>query len=170
MALIITERLSMRWLTRDDAELMLAVWNDPAFLEHVGDREIRTLEQAQGALEEGAFRLYAERGYGPFRVALRSDDTAIGTCGLFLREGFEEPDLGYSILPEFCGRGYAYEAAKAVLEYARTELALPKITAFISPGNNPSIGLATKLGLRFERMARVSGDDIDVGLYGMALN
>ena len=164
-----TRRLSLRWITLADAELMLAVWNDPAFIEHVGDRGIRSLQQAQETLQQGAFELYAQYGYGPYRVALAADDTGIGICGLFRREGFDEPDIGYSILPAYCGRGYAFEAASAVLEYARTTLGLARVTAFIAPANAPSIGLAGKLGLRYERMARLSADDADVGLYSVVL-
>ena len=159
----------MRWLTLADADLMLAVWNDAAFIKHVGDRGIRTVEEAEDTLQEGAFKLYEDYGFGPYRVALKADDTEIGTCGLFLREGFTEPDLGYSILPQFARRGYAFEAASAVLDYARTALQLPRVTAFISPGNAASIGLAEKLGFQFERAARLSGDDIDVSMYSIAL-
>ena len=77
----------MRWLTLEDANLMLAVWTDPAFVRYVGDRGIRTLEQAEQTLLSGAFKLYEDHGYGPFRVALKADDVPIGTCGLFQRAG-----------------------------------------------------------------------------------
>ena len=159
----------MRWITLADAPLMLAVWNDPAFIKHVGDRGIRSIEQAQEALRQGAFKLYEQHGYGPYRIALAADDTEIGICGLFWREGYDEPDIGYSILPAYCGRGYAFEAACAVLEYARTTLGLARVTAFISPHNAASIGLAEKLGLRYERMARLPAEDKDVSLYGVTL-
>ena len=157
----------MRWLTLEDADLMLAVWNDPAFFQYVGDRGIRTLEQAEETLLSGAFSLYEEHSYGPFRLALKADDMEIGTCGLFRREGYEEPDIGWSVLPEFGRQGYAYEAASAVLEYASSVLGLTRILAFIAPENVPSIRLAEKLGLRFERLTRLVGDDEYVGLYSV---
>lgn len=162
-----TERLNMRWLTLEDADLMLAVWNDPAFFKYVGDRGIRTVEQAEETLLSGAFKLYEEHGYGPFRVALKADDVAIGTCGLFRREGYDEPDIGWSVLPEFGRQGYAYEAAKAVLDYGQGELGLERILAFVSPQNAPSIGLAKKIGLRFERLTKLVGEDEYVGLYSV---
>ena len=164
-----TARLSMRWLTLADADLMLSVWNDPAFIKHVADRDIRTIDQAHEAMSQGVLKLYEEFGYGPYRIALTADDTEIGICGLFRREGFDEPDIGYSILPEYCGNGYAFEAASSVLAYARTELNLARITAFISPGNIASIGLAEKLGLRFERPARLAAESDDVNLYSIAM-
>lgn len=165
---ISTERLNLRWVTRDDADMMLAVWNDPDFYKYVGDRGIRTIDEAYVALEEGAFRLYAKYGYGPYRVGLLENDEAIGTCGLFRREGYEDADIGWSILPRYAGRGYAYEAACAVLDYAFGDAGLSRVIAFISADNLPSLGLAKKLGMRYERMARLAGDDEDVCLYSMA--
>lgn len=163
-----TSRLSMRRLTRADAELMLAIWNDPAFVEHVGDRGIYTLDQAQDAFTLGALKLYEQYGYGPFRVALRENDQAIGICGLFRREGHDDADIGWSILPAYCGNGYAYEAARAVQTYAWDEVGLTRLVAYISAQNSPSIGLAGKLGLRYEGVTRLVGDDEDVCLYSMS--
>jgi len=160
-----TERLELRWLTPDDAPMMLAVWNDPAFMRYVADRGVRTLEQARAALEAGPLRLYAEYGYGPFRVRRRVDDTDMGICGLFRREGLDEPDIGFAILPEFCGRGFAFEASVAVLHHARDALELPCVTAIVSPQNDASIGLLEKLGLQYERPIRMPADDHDVSLY-----
>ena len=119
-----TERLTLRRLALDDADLMLAVWNDPAFVRHVGDRGIRTIDDAQDAMREGVLRLYQDFGYGPFKITLKGSEDAIGICGLFRRDGLDEPDIGYATLPAHCGRGYAYEAACAVIDYAASSLAL----------------------------------------------
>lgn len=160
-----TERLQLRRVTLEDADLMLAVWNDPAFVRHVGDRGIRTLEQSVKALENGAMRLFDEYGFGPYRVSLKSDDSAVGICGIFAREGLDEPDIGFSVLPEYCKCGYAYEAATAVVNYARDHLKLPRLTAIVSPDNVASVGLIKKLGLQFEKMLRLPGEDKDISLY-----
>ncbi len=165
-----TRRLSLRRLTLDDAELMLAVWNDPAFIRYVGDRGIHTIDAARVALEEGALKLYSEYGYGPFRVALTTDDVPVGVCGLFRREGLDEPDLGFSVLPEHWRKGIAYEAASAVVGYAKTDLHLERLTAVVSTENAASVALIEKLGLRFERMHRLPGDDHDVAIYSMQLD
>ena len=160
-----TERLELCWLTPDDAPLMLAVWNDPAFIRHVADRGIRNLEQARAALEGGPLKLYADHGYGPFRVRRREDGADMGICGLFRREGLDEPDIGFALLPEFCGRGFAFEASVAVLDHARDALGLPCVTAIVSPQNDASIALLEKLGLHYERPIRMPADDHDVSLY-----
>ena len=160
-----TERLELNWLTLEDTPLMLGIWNDPAFVRYVADRGIRTLEQARAAVEAGPLRLYAEYGYGPFRVRRREDGMDMGICGLFRRDVLEDPDIGFALLPEFCGQGYGFEASVAVLDYARDALRLPAVTAIVAPQNAPSIGLLEKLGMRYERPIRMPGDDHDVSLY-----
>lgn len=162
-----TGRLSMRWLTLDDAELMLAIWNDPTFVRHVGDRGVRTLEDARTTLAEGPMTLYEKHGYGPYRVALRETDVPMGTCGLFKRDHLDDPDIGFGFLPEFCGRGYGWESAEAVTTHARESLGLKRLTAIVSPGNDASIGLIEKLGMQFECAIRMPGEDHDVSLYGI---
>ena len=164
-----TERLRMRPVTVDDAALMLAVWNDPAFIRHVTDRGIRTLEQSRDAIRGGAQKLFEDYGYGPYCISLKSDGLMIGICGLFKRENLEDPDIGFSVLPEYCGKGYAGEAAQSVVEYARNTLGIGFLTAIVSPKNAPSIKLIKKLGLTFERMVTMPGDDDAICLYRRAL-
>ena len=168
-SLIETERLRLKPVTVDDAALMLAVWNDPAFIRHVTDRGIRTLEQSREAIREGAQKLFEDFGYGPYCMSLKSDGSMIGICGLFKRDNLEDPDIGFSVLPDFCARGFAGEAAQAVVAYARDTLRISTLTAIVSPNNAPSIGLIEKLGLTFERMVIMPGDDDAICLYSMAL-
>jgi RimJ/RimL family protein N-acetyltransferase len=160
-----TKRLQLRWLTEDDAGLMLAIWNDPAFIRYVGDREIRTLEEAATAMREGVLRLYQEHGYGPYRMALHESDEAMGICGLFKRENLEFPDIGYALLPAFCGGGFAFEAAEAVQMHALEHMGLPQLYAIVSPDNARSVHLLEKLGMSAGELIRMPGDDEDVALY-----
>ena len=154
-------------MTAEDAGLLLEIWNDAAFIRNVGDRGIRTLQEAVQAFREGPERLYRDYGYGPYRVALRHSGEAIGICGLFRREGLEDPDIGFAMLPAFVGKGLAGEAAEAVARYARNKLQFDRLTAIVSPENAASIGLVEKLGLRFERLIRMPGDAEEVSLYGI---
>ena len=163
--LLNTERLELRWLTPDDAEMMLAIWNDPAFLRYVGDRGVRTVEQARSAIEAGPLQIYADYGYGPFRLTRRDDGSDVGICGLFRREGLDEPDIGFAILPEYRGRGFGFESSVAVLDHARDALNLSGVTAIVSPQNERSIGLLEKLNMYYERTIRLPGDDDDLSLY-----
>ena len=165
-----TERLRLRRITLDDADLMLAIWNDPAFIRNVGDREVRTMDQARAALEAGPMKLYADYGYGPYAMVLKSGGTRIGICGLFKRSNIEHPDIGFAALPDYCGQRYTGEAARAVVEHARDELGLAALTAIVSPGNVASIGLIEKLGLSFSGMITMPGDDEAIRLYSMTLD
>ncbi|NNC78347.1 MAG: GNAT family N-acetyltransferase [Woeseiaceae bacterium] len=164
---LLTKRLRLRWLTESDSDLLLAIWNDPAFVRYVGDRGIRTLDEAAEAFREGPGRLYRDFGYGPYRVASRDTDMAMGICGLFRREGLDDPDIGYALLPQHCGQGYATEAAVAVMHHARHTLGFRRLTALINPENAASIGLVEKQGMSFEKLLRMPGDNSDVSLYGI---
>ena len=164
-----TDRLRLRAVTVDDASLMLAVWNDPAFIKNVADRGIRTDEEAREAIKAGVQKMFEEHGHGPYCISLKSDGAMIGVCGLFRRENLEDPDIGFAVLPDYCGNGYAGEAAMAVVEFARDTLGIAVLTAIVSPKNAPSIGLIEKLGLTFERMITMPGDEDAICLYSRAL-
>jgi len=165
-----TERMLLRRVTLDDAGFMLSIWNDPAFIRNVGDRGIRSIEEAEAALQEGAFRLYKEYGYGPYCMSLKKDGTLVGICGLFRRDNLDDPDIGFGVLPDYCGKGLAGEAAEAVITHARDDLAIEVLTAIVSPGNSVSIGLIEKLGLKFERGITMPGEEDEISLYRMRLD
>ncbi|NNC57490.1 MAG: GNAT family N-acetyltransferase [Woeseiaceae bacterium] len=164
-----TERLVLRRLTLNDVGLMLSVWNDPAFMQHVGDRGIRTVEEAETALKEGALTLYQDYGYGPYCMSLKPDRRPIGICGLFRRDNLDDPDIGFAILPDYCGKGFASEAAHAVVTHARDDLGLRRLTAIVSPDNTASIGLIEKLGLTFDGGITMPGEEDEISLYSMRL-
>jgi RimJ/RimL family protein N-acetyltransferase len=164
-----TERLLLRRVTLGDAGFMLSIWNDPAFMRNVADRGIRTIQQAEAALMEGAFKLYEQHGYGPYCMSQKVDGTLVGICGLFRRENLDDPDIGFAVLPEFCGLGLAGEAAAAVVAHARDDLGIEYLTAIVSPENTASINLIEKLGLKFDRGITMPGEQEDISLYGMKL-
>jgi ribosomal-protein-alanine N-acetyltransferase len=162
-----TERLRLRWLTEDDADLMLAIWNDPDFVHFVGDRGVRTLDEARDAMRNGVLQLYRDFGFGPYCLTLRGSDEAMGICGLFKRAKLDYPDIGYALLPAFCGRGYAFEAARVVAEHARAHMQLAKLYAIVTPGHARSVRLLEKLGMVAGEPIRMPGDDEDVILYSV---
>ena len=166
---IATERLILRRVTVDDAALLLSIWNDPAFIRNVADRGIRTEAEARDAIVSGPQKMFEEFGYGPYSLTLKESGALIGICGLFKRENLDDPDIGFAVLPAFVGKGYAGEAAKAVVDYARDELRIPVLTAIVSPANAPSIGLIQKLGLTFDRMITMPGDNEAICLYSKDL-
>ncbi len=157
----------MRWLTVEDDGFILRLLNEPEWKLHIGDFGVRTLEDARRYLEKGPIAMYARRGFGLYRVELRATGEPIGICGLIKREALEDVDLGYALLQEFRGKGYARESAAAVLELGWTTFHLGRIVAISSKDNRSSAKLLGKLGFRLERMARLKADADEVNLYAV---
>ena len=166
MNVLETERLSLRWLTAEDAAFILELVNDPDWLRFIGDRGVRTLEDARGYILNGPVAMYQRTGFGLYLVELKHGARPIGMCGLIERAGLADIDIGFAFLPAFRGRGYAYEAASATMTYARETLGLARVVAIASPDNQSSIRLLTKLGLSFEKMLRLDEDQEEVVLFG----
>jgi len=114
---------------------------------------------------EGPVASYEKFGFGLSRISLRGTDIPIGMAGILKRDFLEDVDLGYAFLPEYCGQGYAYEAAAAVIEYAFNVLKSGKVVAIVSETNQASIKLLKKLGFRKNGLIKYPGDDSEVRLY-----
>ena len=143
-----TERLTIRWITLGDAAFMVETLNDPGFLAHIGDRGVRTIEEAQAYIRDRVLASYEAHGFGMFRVALKDGDEGIGTAGFVSREGLDRPDLGFAFHAAHTGKGYGYEAASALLGWGRETLGLPPLLAITAPDNHASAALLVKLGFR----------------------
>jgi RimJ/RimL family protein N-acetyltransferase len=157
MTILKTDRLVLRQFTPDDAPFMLDLLNSPPWLRFIGDRGVRTLDDAGHYIQNGPLKSYSEFGFGGYLVQLKEGDLPIGLCGLFRRETLPDVDLGFAFLPGYEGRGYGYEVSSALLDYALTRLKLERITAFCDPENQASIRLIEKLGLRFEKSVQFNG-------------
>ncbi|HLQ66916.1 MAG TPA: GNAT family N-acetyltransferase [Candidatus Limnocylindrales bacterium] len=169
-AVLETPRLTLRRFSMGDAPFVIELLNDPAWLEHIGDRNVRTLEDARAYLQKGALAMYERLGFGMYVVVLTESGQSIGTCGLIQREGLDDADIGFAFLPQFRGAGYAFESAAAVLEHARTGLGLKRIVAIVSPANHRSIRILEKIGLKFERRVKLPGDNEEILLYATPPN
>jgi RimJ/RimL family protein N-acetyltransferase len=163
-----TERLILRRLTTDDAGFILALMNDPDWLRYIGDRGVRSLDDARAYLLAGPLAMYDQRGFGLYRVELRESGDSIGICGLLKRDTLDDVDIGFAILPAFRAQGYAFEAAAATLAYAKRELGLTRIVAIVSPENDASMRLLRKLGLALERTVRLTPNAKEVGIFAPA--
>jgi RimJ/RimL family protein N-acetyltransferase len=166
MEIVRTERLLLRTATLDDVEFYHALVNDPAFIEHIGDRGIRTLDDARQALLAGPIAMQEERGHSLYVVELPARGTPIGMCGLIKRDTLDEIDIGYAYLPAWRGQGYAYEAARAVLDHAPA-LGIRKLVAIAKPTNIASNGLLRKLGMEFVQFVHLVPDDAGTNLYSI---
>jgi RimJ/RimL family protein N-acetyltransferase len=160
-----TERLTLRRLEIGDAEFILGLLNDPSFLRFIGDKKVRTLDDAREYISSGPIASYERHGFGLYLTERREDGVPIGICGLLKRESLKDVDVGFAFLPRFWAKGYAFESASAVMAYARNVLGLSRVVAITSPDNDPSIRLLTKLGMKFESMVRLSEESPEVRLF-----
>ncbi len=140
-----TADLTLREFTPEDAPFILRLVNEPLFLRFIGDRGVRTLDQARSYLCDGPIKSYALHGHGLLHVA-RRDHTPIGMCGLLRRDTLDAPDLGFAFVPEAHGRGYARQAAIAVLRDAEERLGITRVLAITSVDNAASVRLLLTLG------------------------
>ena len=160
-----TERLLLRQLTTEDAKFILELLNEPSFIKNIGDRGVRTTTDAHSYILNGPVTSYIKNGFGLYLVNLKATDESIGMCGLIKRDTLEDVDIGYAYLPRFWSKGYAVEAARAVKEYAKNVIGLKRIVAITDPENVGSIRVLEKIGLKFEKMVKLSEDDIDLKLF-----
>ena len=165
MTVFETERLHLRRLAVDDAAFIFELVNDPSWLRFIGDRNVRNLEDAKNYILKGPVASYAKHGFGLWLVELKADGTPLGICGLLQRDTLPDVDIGFALLPQFCGQGYAVEAGLATMAYGRTTVGLKRIVAITSPDNESSIRILDKLGLRFERMIRPNPNDRELKMF-----
>lgn len=160
-----TARLTLRPFVLDDAPFVVELLNDPGWLRFIGDRKVRTDDDAREYLRNGAIAHAAQHGFALGAVQRSSDAVPIGMCGLIRREGLDDVDLGYAFLPAYRGQGYAREAAAAWLACGLQRFNLRRIVAITSVDNVASGKVLEAIGMRFERRLRVSGHDDDSLLF-----
>jgi RimJ/RimL family protein N-acetyltransferase len=165
LLVIQTQRLRLRHFSSDDAEFVLELLNEPSFLRFIGDKGVRSLDDARRYIANGPVDSYERNGFGLYLVELKEDGTAIGMCGLLKRDGLPDPDIGFAFLPRYWSRGYAVEAAAEVITYAREILRLTRILAITSLDNESSGRLLEKIGLKFERTVKLSEDGEELRLF-----
>lgn len=163
MLVLETERLVLRRLTLDDAEFIFRLVNDPSWLRFIGDKDVHNLDDARRYLRDGPLDMYQRFGFGMFRVEVKESGAPAGMCGLIKRDTLPDVDVGYAFLPEFRGKGYAFEAAAAVLVHGNRAFGLKRIVAITTPGNASSIRVLEKAGMKLERLLELTpGDPVNL--------
>jgi RimJ/RimL family protein N-acetyltransferase len=159
-----TQRLELRELVLEDDEFILRLLNEDGFLRFIGDKGVRTLADAREYLSKGPIDSYRRYGFGLYLTSLRGGEP-IGICGLVKRDSLPDVDVGFAFLEQYWSKGYAAESAAAVLAWGREHLRLSRIIAITAPDNAGSIAVLRKIGLRFERMVKLSGDSQELRLF-----
>lgn len=164
-----TARLTLRRLSADDASFLIELLNQPSFIAHIGDRGVRTVADAHRYLREGPFAMYERFGFGLWHLSQKVDGSPVGLCGLLKRDVLADVDVGYALLPEFWGRGYALEAVNATLAHAASKFGLDRVVAVVSVDNAASIRVLEKAGMSHEGMVSLQASEPPVRLYGRSL-
>ncbi len=161
-----TERLTLRLLCADDAPFIMGLLNEPSFLQFIGDKGVRTLEAAGGYIT-GQVQSYERYGFGLYLAIRTADGVPLGICGLVKRDALPDVDLGFAFRPPFWSRGYAFEAAEAVLRHATGPLGLAQVLAIADAGNVSSIRLLDKLGFLDGGLVRLVPDGAELKLFSL---
>ena len=169
MTVFETDRLRARPFVEADAAFVLDLVTQPSWRANIGDRGVRTADDARAYIVDRLRPSYASHGFG-FWCVERTDGTALGLCGIVQRPTLSAPDLGFAFRPAFWGNGYAREAAAETVRVARDVYDLASLCAVVTPENAPSIRVLESVGMRYQRTVRMPGDDADVSLYGRSLD
>jgi ribosomal-protein-alanine N-acetyltransferase len=165
LSVLETERLALRKLSSDDAEFILELLNEPSFMKNIGDKGVRTSADAVRYIQNGPVASYERFGFGLYLVQLKNSGIPIGICGLLRRESLEDVDVGFAFLPKFWSKGYAVESASAVMKHGRSVLGIGRIVAITAPDNYGSIKVLEKIGLKFERLIKLSDREAEIKLF-----
>lgn len=163
-----TPRLLLRKFVETDAPMVLELLNEPSFHEFIGDRGVRSLDDARRYLREGPIASYDTYGHGLLWMGLKHGDKGtvpIGMCGLVQRPALPGPDIGFAISPGHWGCGYTTEGASAVLSRGKQELGLNAVYGITLPHNERSIRVLEKLGLQLVEEKSLSPEAPPVRIF-----
>ncbi|WP_299223015.1 GNAT family N-acetyltransferase [uncultured Psychroserpens sp.] len=170
MTIAETSRIRLTKISLNDAPFILKLMTSPKWLKYIGDRNVKTVEEAKTYIENNQLKSYQTHGFGYYKIELKTNDLKpIGTCGLVKRAQLEHIDVGFSLLPNYEGKGYAFEATNALLKLAKKEFNIENIIAITLPENKSSIQLLEKLGLSYEKTVKPFEDDEELLLFEKTL-
>ena len=164
-----TERLIICQLSVEDTEFIFKLLNSPGWLKFIGNKNVKTISDAEKYIINGPVKSYENNGFGLCLVKLKKDNIPVGICGLIKRDSLDDIDIGFALLPEYEGNGYGYESATAVLHHAKTGLGIKKVVAITDKDNISSIKLLEKTGLQFEKKIILKGEEEEVMLFKIHL-
>lgn len=166
MVIAETERLIITKVTLNDAPFFLELMNTPHWLKYIGDRNIKTLKNAEENLKKGILKSYKENGFGFYKILLKEENNiTIGTVGLIKRDELEDIDIGFGFLPDYERRGFGYESSIEIMKFAEHTLKLKRVLAITNPINKNSIKLLEKLGLSFKKHINPFNEDKELCLF-----
>ena len=167
MNILETERLILRRFTLDDTAFILELLNTEGWIKYIGEKNVKTIDQAREYLENGPLKSYRNNGFGLALVELKVDHVPIGMCGLISRNYLDHLDVGFAFLPNHTGHGYAFEIVKKTVEHAFVEFREEKVFAITLPRNYSSIKLLTKVGFQYNKNFITPDTNEELCLYSI---
>ena len=164
-----TARLQLQTLSLADADFILSIFNEAEVIRFTGNRKLRTLHDAKNYLCRSVFAMQEKQGFSLYLCRRREDNQPVGLAGLVKRPGMQHPEIAYAIADAHCGRGYAFEAANAVLIYARDHLAIDTLQGITHPENQASVHLLKKMGFEDKGLVQVPAIEGESRLFQLAL-
>lgn len=160
-----TERLLLIPTSESDSDFVLSLFNTPKWLANIGDRGVYSVEDAKRYIQERMRPQLERLGFSNYTIVRKSDSAKIGICGLYDRAGLDGLDIGFALLPEFEGQGFAFEAVNRLKQAAFDEFGVTEILAITLPENVLSQKLLEKLGLKYAGLFRLPNDNEDLFLF-----
>lgn len=164
-----TERLLIEKFTLNDASFFKALVNTPHWIKYIGDRNTKTIEDAEERIKYGHLESYKTNGFGFYKLILKEKNIPIGTCGLIKRDELKHVDIGFAFLEDYERQGFGYEASIAIMELAKEKFNIKKLLAITAPYNIGSIKLLEKLSFRYEKRVKPFEDDEELLLFAKDL-
>ena len=165
MTILETERLALRKFTTKDSEFILKLLNEPAFIENISDKGVRTIRDAENYILTVPKASYEKHGFGLWLIELKDKSIPIGMCGLLKRAYLRDIDVGYAILTEYYSKGYATEAVQGVTKYAFEKLGIKRLTAIVNPQNYQSLKVLDKTGFIYDKSFTMPGEETEIQLF-----
>jgi RimJ/RimL family protein N-acetyltransferase len=165
-----TERLILKPTAKEDALLLLEIYNSPKWLKYIGNRNVNSLTEAEEYIKNKITPHIERLGFGNYTIIRKSDGEKVGFCGLFDREGLEGIDIGFALLPKFEGKGYAYESAINLKKAAFSHFNLTELSAITDKENQASQNLLLKIGFKFEKSIQFLNANEEILLYKLKSN
>lgn len=165
VTIIETQRLQIQEVNKNDTQFIFDLLNSPGWIQHIGNRGIRTLTDAEAYIQSPLAQSYEKDGFGLYKMVLKEEQKPIGLCGLIDRSDLPHVDIGFAILPQYQGKGYTFEAAKATMEHGQSKLGLEVIWGITGPSNIKSQKLLEKLGLKFLKKIQFGNYEEDTWVY-----
>jgi RimJ/RimL family protein N-acetyltransferase len=145
-----TERLFLRVYSPEDLDARHAIRNDPDIFQYFPPYYTPPTREKVAKAIALSIRRWQERGFGEFAVIERASGELIGYCGLMNLDNTEEIEIYYGFPKKFWGKGYATEAARAVLNFAFNEANLAQVVGVTNPKNTASQKVLQKIGLKYQ--------------------